>query len=106
VSRRRAAMAEAGLEHAVAAQLITDRTGIPTSRESVTNVVNGHFTSERIAAELTTLLAEAFRQLKLPARARQMTPSYLGWRTGDPLANLPDPASLTSLTLPDQEPDE
>lgn len=79
VLRRRAVLAEAGLEHGVLAEAIERLDGISTSRLAVTNCLSGHFSSERIQGRIVELLQMAFRQIGRPGRAEQITHDYMGW---------------------------
>lgn len=81
IRRRRAVMLEAGIEHQDAADAIQKRYKIPTTRQAVTNVINGHFTSGggRIEAALVRLICDTLSERGERDRAATITPAYLGW---------------------------
>lgn len=79
VRRRRDVLVEAGLEHGVLAEAIERLDGISTTRQSVTNCINGHFASERIQGRIVELVQQALRQQGRDARAEQITLDYMGW---------------------------
>lgn len=81
IRRRRAVMLEAGIEHADAADAIAKRYKVPTTRQAVTNVINGHFVSGggRIEAALVQLIRDTLTARGESKRAAEITPAHLGW---------------------------
>jgi hypothetical protein len=79
VRRRRAVLVEAGLEHGALADAIERLDGVPTSRNAITNSINGHFDSARIQDRLVELIRQAFVASGREARAEQITHEYMGW---------------------------
>lgn len=81
IRRRRAVMMEAGLEHAEAAEIIAKRFKIPTTRQAITNAINGHFTSAggRIESAVINLVRERLTLHGQKERAETVTPEFLGW---------------------------
>jgi hypothetical protein len=87
VARRRTLLMEAGIDHEAAANVIERWDGIPTKRQSVTAVVNGHLSSSglRIERRLVTMLRDRFAELGKDGQAERMSMEYLGW---DELGNV------------------
>lgn len=85
VVKRRAVLMEAGIEHGAAAEAIQKRDGIPTSRQTVTAVINGHFPSGglRVERHLVEMVQEAFRKQGKEKRAETITLDYMGWGSGN-----------------------
>lgn len=79
VRRRREVMKEAGLEHHVAAEAIANLDVLPTTRQAITNTINGHFPSARIRRRLVEVIRMAFVQQGKPERAEEITLKYMGW---------------------------
>lgn len=81
VIRRRTALLKAGLEHGALAEAIQKMDGIPTSRQAVTSVVNGHFGSMRgrVEKRIVELTRARLVELGEVQEAKRVTLKAFGW---------------------------